>query len=82
MNYLHFPGEDRPESPNDEYVSLKRATQLLGLSAQKLYELLRNGNLSEVRTIKYDPGVIAFRLSDLLDYRDDHALTNEEKKAL
>lgn len=82
VNYLHFPGQQRPDSPNDKYVPLQEAQEILGISARRLYDLLRNGSMDEVKTVKYAPGVISFRLSDLLDFRIGHVLSDEEKRKL
>lgn len=80
VNYLHFPGEKRPDCPNDKYVPMSEAMEMLGASRQKIVDMMRNGDMDEVMVDKYPPADYSFRQSDLVDLRIKFRLSAEDKR--
>ena len=69
VNYLHFPGQERPYSPKDDkFVSMNRAMEILGLERQAIQDLIDSGVMAEVRKRKFPPVRWSFRESDLIDF--------------
>lgn len=79
VNYLHFPGEARPDCPDDEYVSMREAQKMLGLDRRVIQDLIDNGTMAEVKKCKFPPAYYTFRKSDLIDFRIKYTLKEEAK---
>lgn len=80
VNYLHFPGQERPYSPKDDkFVSMNRAMEILGLERQAIQDLIDNGTMAEVKKCKFPPAYYSFRKSDLIDFRIKYTLKEEAK---
>lgn len=79
VNYLHFPGEQKPDTPEDEYISMAKVSKMTGLPHQTIYSEMRAGNMDSIKIRRFGVNTYTFRYSDVLDYCIAHEISDEDK---